>query len=247
MDPEQYQIMYDLEATHWWYAGMREITAALLDRYLPQRPGLRILDAGCGTGANLQALERYGSVLGVDISPLALALCRRRGLTGVALASVDHLPFRDAAFDLVTSFDVLYHLAVQEDQSALREFRRVLRPGGMLFLRVPALGFLRAAHDTAVHTRHRYSTAELRRKVAATGFRVVRATYANTLLFPAIAGLRLAQRATGRATDHQGDVHPAAPAVNTALRAALGLEARLLRRVDLPLGVSALCVAQALP
>lgn len=245
MDPEQYQVMYDLELTHWWYAGMRDITAALLDRHLPRYPGLRILDAGCGTGANLQALRRYGRSFGVDILPLAVACCRQRGLADTALASVDALPFSDGSFDLVTSFDVLYHLSVREDGAALREFRRVLRPGGMLFLRVPALEFLRAAHDTAVHTRHRYSTEELRAKVGAAGFRVVRATYANTLLFPAVAGLRLMQRATGHDADHQGDIRPAATAVNATLRAVLATEARLLRAIDFPIGVSAICLAQA--
>jgi SAM-dependent methyltransferase len=246
VDPEQYRIMFQVEDRHWWYAGMRDITFALLDTYVRPGGGARVLDAGCGTGANLLALRRYGPVVGVDISPLALALACTRPGAQVAAGSVDRLPFADASFDLVACFDVLYHLDVQEDTQALREFRRVLRPGGILFVRVPALEVLRAAHDVAVHTRHRYHRSELRAKAEAAGFRVLRTSYANTLLFPLAAGMRIAQRLRGRANEHEGDVKPASAPVNAALHGVLRAEAALVRRFDLPVGVSAVCVARAI-
>ncbi|MCX6024463.1 MAG: class I SAM-dependent methyltransferase [Chloroflexi bacterium] len=246
MDPEQYRIMYEAEDRHWWYVGMRGITFALLDQYVPPGSARRVLDAGCGAGANLEALRRYGPTTGVDISPLALELARTRPGARLTAGSIDRLPFADGVFDLVTCFDVIYHLQVQEDAAALREFRRVLRPGGVLFLRAPAFELLRAAHDTAVHTRQRYQVGPLRAKIEAAGFGTLRATYANTLLFPLAAGMRLAQRLTGHSGDHEGDVKPAAPPVNAALRGVLGAEALLLRRFDFPVGVSAVCVARAI-
>ena len=104
------------------------------------------------------------------------------------------LPFGDATFDLVTSFDVIYHLGVADDVAALREMRRVLRPGGALFVRVPALERLQSHHDVAVHTRQRYTRAELRRKAEPAGLRVERASYANTVLLPLAAVARLGAR-----------------------------------------------------
>ena len=244
MDPEEYASIYRLEQTHWWYVGMRRIALTLLEAHLPGKHGLMVLDAGCGTGGMMLALERYGRVFGVDFSPLALRFCQQRGLDRAFQASVTALPFPSAAFDLVTSFDVLYHLGVSDDTEALREFSRVLRPGGLLLLRLPALEWLRSAHDHAVHTRHRYTAPEVKAKVAAAGFRVLRATYGNTLLFPIAAGARLAQRLMGRGQRAASDVQETAEMANRALSGVLALEARLLRRVDLPVGLSVICLAQ---
>ena len=192
----------------------------------------------------------------MDLSPLATAYCRRRGLTRVSRASVLELPFSDATFDLVTSFDVIYHLGVADDVAALREMRRVLRPGGALFVRVPALERLQSHHDVAVHTRQRYSAAELRRKAEAAGLRVERASYANSVLLPLAAVSRLGGRlrsalaGPGRTGSKGGeemvrsDVRPAPALLNALFGAVLGLEAALLSRVDLPIGLSAFVVAR---
>ncbi|HEX2514418.1 MAG TPA: class I SAM-dependent methyltransferase, partial [Chloroflexota bacterium] len=137
---------------------------------------------GGGRGAGQQTGAPDGwPAWGVDLSPLATAYCRRRGLTRVSRASVLELPFAEGTFDLGTSFDVIYHLGVADDVAALREMRRVLRPGGALFVRVPALEALQSHHDVAVHTRQRYTARELRRKAGAAGLRVERASYANSV------------------------------------------------------------------
>jgi SAM-dependent methyltransferase len=273
MNPAEYEAMYRLEDRLWWYTGMRRITAAALGERLSGAAGpLRILDAGCGTGGNLAWLTRVWGrsggrgagpqagwpAWGVDLSPLATAYCRRRGLTGVSRASVLELPFAEGTFDLVTSFDVIYHLGVADDVAALREMRRVLRPGGALFVRVPALEGLQSHHDVAVHTRQRYRAAELRRKAEAAGLRVERASYANTVLLPLAAASRLGGRlraalaGPGRVGPSpkggeevvRSDVRPAPALLNALFGAVLGLEAALLTRIDLPIGLSALVVAR---
>jgi SAM-dependent methyltransferase len=238
---EEYDRMYRAEEAHWWYAGMRAISFALLDAALAAEPArLRILDAGCGTGANLMELARRGRACGVDISPDALRRSRERGAS-VARASLLALPFPDASFDLVTSFDVLYHRWVEDDRRAVRELARVLRPGGLFLVREPALGALRGAHDEAVHTRHRYTRAELVRLLESEGLRIERASYANALLLPFAALRRGLDRLTGR---EGSDVHGLPGPLDWAFRGALELEARLVRHVTLPLGLSVMALAR---
>ena len=154
--------MFELEDKLWWFLGMRRISRALLDRYLPRGTGERsILDVGCGTGGMLAALGDYGKAFGADASGTALRLARTRGALPLVQADACRLPFASESFDLVTCFDVLYHLRVASDHEALLEFARVLRPEGLILLRVPALNLMRGRHDVAVHTRQRYRKREL--------------------------------------------------------------------------------------
>lgn len=244
MEPEEYESIYRLEESHWWYRGMREMALALLDRYLPKQEGLTVLDAGCGTGGMMGALRRYGRVYGLDYSLLALGFCRKRSIPTAVQASVTHIPYADAGFELVTSFEVLYHAGVGDDVEALRELHRVLRPGGHLLLRLPAFEFLRGAHDRMVHTRHRYTTGEVGKKLRIAGFEVVRLSYANSLLFPVAAASRLAERVTGRGGMAESDVQEASPFVNRVLLGVLRAEGAVIRKVDLPVGLSVLAFAR---
>jgi SAM-dependent methyltransferase len=238
MDSSEYDNIARLEGRHWWYRGMAAISLNLLRR--AARGGkLRLLDAGCGPGGMLTRMSALGQPFGVDLHPLALA--HARGKAPLARAAVEHLPFAEDSFDLVTSFDVLYHLAVGDDEAALREFARVLRkPGGLLLIRLPAWEALRGAHDLAVHTRHRYTAPELRAKLRAAGFRIKRLTYANTLLFLPILLRRLLQ------PDSQAgsDVELPSPALNRFLEFLLQLEKNWLTYFNLPFGVSLFALAQ---
>jgi SAM-dependent methyltransferase len=197
MEREQYELMAREEGRHWWYVGMRRVSAGLLDRYGPSGGRLEVLDAGCGSGGTTAYLGRYGRVTGVDLAAEATALARRRGVGRVMRGSVSELPFRSGSFDLATSFDVLYHLGVADDEAALSELHRVLRPDGVLLIRLPAYDRIRGSHDRAVHTRHRYTREELGWKLARAGFRVEHATYANSLLLPVAELKRLLERGRG--------------------------------------------------
>lgn len=239
MDSEQYEILFNLEEHHWWYLGMRDIASSLLAKYLDGREPLRILDAGCGTGGMTKYLTRFGSSFGVDIAPEALAGGQQRQLTTLARACVEQLPFASSSFDLVVSFDVLYHQAVVNDVAALAEFHRVLRPGGLLMVRVPAYDWLRGVHDVVVHTRHRYSRAELVDKLVATGFVPRKATYVNSLLFPVAALKRLTEGTRGTL---RMDLELPSPVVNQLLLTVLRLESAILPAVSFPWGLSVLAV-----
>jgi SAM-dependent methyltransferase len=247
MEKEQYDLMFAQEERHWWYVGMRRISTALLEQYQPHtgqptgRP-LDILDAGCGSGGMTRYLGTLGNVSGIDLAPEALTLAKQRGLPRLARASVGAIPFRDASFDVVTSFDVLYHLNVDDDRAAISEIHRVLRPGGIALIRLPAFDWIRGAHDEVVHTRHRYTRDELSGKLEDAGFRLEHATYANFLLFPLAPVKRYLEHRQGshEATDLW---RPPAP-VNRLLADLLSLEAIPARGMGLPWGLSVFAVAR---
>jgi SAM-dependent methyltransferase len=240
----EYQRMYEAEERQWWYAGMRALSLALLGRRLARlaRGGkrVRILDAGCGTGNNLLHLARYGRAVGVDLSEEALAFCRTRGVVATR-AGLLALPFPEGCFDCVTSFDVIYHRWVEDDAAAVREMARVLRPGGLLLVRVPALRILWGAHDEAVHSRHRYRRAEVRRLLEGVGLEVVRATYANTVLLPLVAARRGLDHLTG---PDGSDVGFLPAPLEWAFRSVLRAEAFWVRRFSLPIGTSVFALAR---
>jgi SAM-dependent methyltransferase len=244
MRDDEYRAMYDLEERLWWYAGMRAITASLLDRELQKKQNLRLLDIGCGTGFSLVWLrKRYNSeqAYGVDLSPHAAALWRLRNLDTVAVSSADCLPFESNAFDLVTCFDVIYQLDSDSARRAAEEMQRVLKPGGLLFIREPAYDWMRGAHDIAVGTRHRFTLSEMKKLLASAGLAPRRATYANTLLFGAAASHRLLSRLRGK---QDSDVKPAPRLLNSLFEGALKIEARLVGSLSLPFGLSVIAVAE---
>ncbi len=251
MRTEDYEYLYRLEETFWWFAGMREITAALLDQLLPPRDRV-ILDAGCGTGGNLEWLARYagnGCIVGIDLVSTALEFCRKRTHEHLALASATDLPFAARSFDLVTSFDVLVQIpGPGADERAMREMFRVLKPGGIAFVRGAAYEWMKSGHDRALGTARRYDLDELREKLKRAGFEVLRGTYANSLLFPVAAIRRLLLKRLGLA-DEGSDVKPLPQNLqwlNRIFTNALLWEAKMLRdpNARLPVGLSAICVAR---
>jgi len=246
MEREQYAVMARREERHWWYAGMRRVALATLSRALAGRRDLLILDAGCGTGGTTTRLAQFGNVVGIDLAWEALRPARTHDLR-LARASIDRLPFADAVFDVVTSFEVIYHLGVSSDVDALVELRRVLKRGGLLLLRVPAHDWLRGEHDRLVHTRHRYARAEILTKLRTAGFDVQYVSWANSVLFPAA----VAKRALERRNQHEDvaaepDLWQPPQPLNALLESAVAIEALAIpRRLPLPFGLSLLAVAHA--
>ncbi len=252
MQTEDYEYLYELEAHFWWFAGMREITAALLDPLLATKHDRIILDAGCGTGGNLEWLQKYvgnGRIIGLDYVDTALHFCRQAGQDYLVQASATHLPFADEVFDLVTSFDVLVQLPGDgADEQAIREMYRVLKPGGHAFARAATYAWMKSDHDAALGSQRRYTLGELRGKLERAGFKIKRATYANSVLLPVAVVRRLLLKRLGLAASGS-DVKPLPPQLqwlNDALEFVLRVEASWLRSAShrLPCGLSAICVVE---
>jgi len=244
MKEHTYPIMFRIEQSHWWYTGRRKIlksfVADICRRVTDRRP--RILDVGCGTGANLLMLSQFGDAEGVDISEDALAFCRERGLEKVKLGAGEALPYDDGTFDLVTGLDVVEHM--DDDLAGLREMRRVLRPGGRVLLFVPTFMFLWGVQDDVSNHRRRYRLPELQRVLEQAGFEIERMTYANITFFLPILLMRKLMRLTGIKAESENNINVSA--LNGVLGSVFGAESIVLRFMNIPFGVSGLCVARKL-
>ena len=246
MTPAELHNIYRAEPQFWWYAGMRAITAALLGP-LPGGGGRRGLDAGCGTGYNALLFENQYRLrmYGIDREPLAMQYCRQSSFHRSLIASVVDLPFPDNCFDLATTFDVLAELSPGNDSRALRELLRVLKPGGILFIRVAAFQALRSRHSEWISDLHRYRAPEMLRKLHGLDCRVLRWTYANALLAP-VALLKFRVWENIRKEKPGSGVTTPLPAwTNHLLLSILKTEAALIRwGFRFPFGQSLLLLAQ---
>jgi SAM-dependent methyltransferase len=234
------------EERHFWFRGFRRFVTPLIAQATRGRSHPRLLDAGCGTGVNLALAERFGRSFGVELFWSGLQFARARGIPRIARGSVAQLPFPAASIDVVLSFDVLYCLQDDEEQAAIREMFRVLRPGGAVIVNVAALQMLKGDHSTLGGEVRRYTRRDLRTRLERAGFSVLRITYTNASLFPITAAVRAFQRLRGLRSDanNRGDLLvPIAP-VNALFTAALSVEARLIAAgIDMPIGSSVLCLA----
>ena len=238
-----------VEDRHFWFVGLRGFVRPLVRDAVAGIPRPRILDCGCGTGANLALLAGYGSPFGFDVAWYGLHEARRAGHRRLASASITHIPFHDASFDLVTAFDVLYSLSEREEADAVAEMYRVLRPGGSLIVNVAALAVLRGNHSVFGSEVRRSTRRRLRAVLSHGGFSVARMTYTNASLFPLMLAVRTAQRLIGLATPEEAGTDLAMPPapVNALLSAILQGEALALRVTNMPIGSSLLCVARKDP
>lgn len=238
--------MFALEDRYWWFVGRRAIVRRLLERFLLTRDSSpRMLDLGCGTGANLVLFAEFGRVVGLDLGAEALRLAATRG-TGAGLTEgvATRLPFVAGCFEVVACLDVLEHL--DDEAGALREMRRVLRPGGTLLLSVPAYPWLWSEHDEALGHCRRYTHATLMRALAHAGLQPVHCSFAICLPLLPVAALRILQQLIRSRRRSARTAHLRLPAVlNRLLIRYLTLEARVVSRGRLPFGVSLIALAQA--
>ena len=243
MQQHTYAIMDRVEDSHWWFVGRRAILESFLKgivRSLRSRiENPKILDVGCGTGANLEMLSQFGSAEGVDVSDDALDFCRQKGLT-VQKGLAETLPYADETFDISTALDVIEHL--DDDVAGLREMHRVTRSGGYSLIFVPAFMWLWGVQDDISNHRIRYTKSQIVERIEKAGFRVERATYANFTFFAPILGGRALMKLTGIKPESENNVNISA--LNGLFGSIFSAERFWLKRFGFPFGVSIVVVAK---
>jgi SAM-dependent methyltransferase len=239
---QEYARLAAIEDSMWYFRALR---GHFLDALSALHQGASLLDAGCGTGGlllNIAASRTDLSLHGIDLSPVALDLSRRRCPAMVQLhsGSMERLPFEDASLDAITASDTLCQ--IERSEASLAEFRRVLKPEGLLLVNVPAYRWMRSYHDVAVHTVHRYTRPELAGELERTGFRVERVGHWTSFIFPLIF---LRRRLLPGHSDGASDVRPYPAPLEFLFRGLASVERSLMRRrIALPFGNSIFCVAR---
>ena len=243
MELAEYDTLFEMEDTYWWYVARRKLIAQVISKLpLAGGPERLVLDVGCGAGGNERMLAQFGQTVLMDASPMAMLYCGKRGSKRLVASSGTQMALKDNSVSLVTALDVLEHL--DSDMEGLAEIHRVLKPGGYFVSTVPAFGFLWSEHDEALHHRRRYTGYELRNKLSVAGFDVVRSTYFITLLFAPIAAIRVLQ-GIFKKNAYPKTSHVMLPGwVNSGIGALLDFERMLCRSINLPVGVSLLAVGR---
>jgi SAM-dependent methyltransferase len=226
------------DRTHWWFRSKAAVVATALRRTRPAAaaPGW-LVDLGGGAGGVTSMLgwplDRAAVLEG---SPVLAGEARRRGLTAVR-ASVHRVPLAPGAAEVVCLLDVIEHL--HEPVGALREAGRVLAPGGLLVVTVPAHRWLWSAADVELGHVRRYTRRLLREHLAAAGFEPVVLTHVFSWLVPPVWATRT--RARDRA---ELGLDRTSAAIDRAAMALTWGERALVGRMPVPFGTSVLCVAR---
>lgn len=247
MEIGEYAKMARLQDRHWWFVAKRRLAVAMLARHAHVPEPARTLEIGCGTGAMLPVLERYGPVVGLDyFAPALRFLHHGMPVNGDA----QRLPFADSSFDLIGCFDLLYHRNIAHVDRAMAEIFRVLRPGGHLLVTDSACPALYGRHDASHHGARRFSRSQLLAEMLAAGMIPLHSSYFHMTVFPAVAAIRIGGRwvsaALGRQTPEHGQsqLEEASPLANAVFGALYRVEAPLAARFRLPFGVSVVAIAR---
>ncbi len=257
MQQHTYAIMDEVEGSHWWFVGRRAILEGFLKEIVTRlefrlkaanadampakagTPSLRILDVGCGTGANLEMLSQYGEAEGVDVSDDALEFCRKKGLK-VQKGLAETLPYDNDSFDLTTALDVVEHL--DDDVAGLEEMHRVTKRGGYSLIFVPAFMWLWGVQDDISNHRIRYTKSQIVERLQQAGYEIERATYANFTFFAPILGGRVFMKLTGIKPASENNINISA--LNGVFGKLFSAERFLLSKLNFPFGVSIVVVAR---
>lgn len=242
---QQYRHFYLNQKTHWWFKGMRAINISLLTKFLGNKSNLKILDVGCGTGAALVYLDRFGSGYGIDLSVDAVRLAKKvvSKKWVIKRGNAISLKFPDSTFDLVICLDLLYHSWVKDNDKALNEMYRVLKKGGLLLIREPAYQWLRGNEDLVDMTKVRFSKKSLQGMFKKSKWEIKKASYINCFLFPLVLMSRwLILRPNTK--EPKSDIRKTFPPINFLLFSLLYLESILIKYIDLPFGSSVICAVK---
>src|SRR3989344_5750290 len=267
MELQEYHTLFEVEDHHFWFRSLHEHVVRCLKDALKRCHAehgrsmtggaspfvwaqgdtrtLRILDAGCGTGGLAKQLMTLGDVEAIDSSPLAIEYCKKRGIKNAHQADLNTLTLPENTYDAITCIDVLYHREIRDPASVLHMFQKALKPGGVLFLHLPAYESLRSLHDTRVHTGRRFRMHEAKKLLRDAGLEMTHASYRLMFLFLPIVIMRHASSSLRSAQhDRTSDLQRIHSLINTPLLWLSRMENALSRMLPLPFGVSLYAVAK---
>ncbi len=242
MDVGFYKNYFELEKNNWWFKARRNIIFSQLDKYIKSKPQeAMVFDLGCGSGFLVGELQKRGfQAYGSDISREAIEYGKNRGIENLKVREGDGVNFPDNYFDLVLALDVLEH--IENDSKAIGELNRVLRPGGMAIITVPAYMFLWGVQDEVSRHFRRYTLSKLVEKIKKNSdLRMVKKSYFNTLLFLPIALFRFLSKFATQ-PKRESDFEIGNGLANSIFYNIFNLETFWLRHFNFPFGVSILLV-----
>ena len=240
MEFNPYEAEWKVERYHWWFSTRRKLLQSLLPVSDPSEDKVGI-DMGCGVGSNLGVLTSGGfKVIGFDRSFDNLRLARNKSSIPLVNADLNNLPVRAGSASFIAAMDILEHL--EDDEKGIRELYRSLREGGLLFLTVPAFGFLWGIQDMVTGHQRRYVKDEILTKLRKGNFEIVKSSYFNFFLFFPILVGRCIIRLFDLRIKTENEIN--APGLNFLFKAIFSIEPPLLKHVSLPFGVSIYCMAR---
>jgi len=238
------KIYHTIEKEQWWFKTRRKYIVDYLQTFPKD---IKILDIGCSSGILLNELKAEGfresNLYGVDISKVAVENCRANGLPNCFEMDAQNIQLQEASFDVLIASDCLEHL--EDDEKALLNWKKHLKQGGTLIVFVPAFMSLWSRHDEANMHFRRYSLPELKKKVQKADFDIQKESYWNMLLFfPTYIFRTISRNITKGTKSTTGDLLMPLKPINLLLILIVSVENLLLRKINLPVGVSAFCIAK---
>lgn len=235
-----YEKFFNMEKEHWWFQARKDIVLKLISLHIELKKNFKIMDIGCGTGMMLEEIKNKFSItaIGIDNSEEAVRFSKKRGLN-IILSSAEKIEQNSESIDLIMALDLIEH--IENDIASLKEFNRVLKKNGYVLLTVPAFNCLTSAHDVINEHKRRYQLGELKNKVEEAGFKVIKISYYNSLLFLPILIVKVIKKITIDKHDHLKKENYI---VNAVLNKIFSSETFLLKYFDLPIGASIICLAK---
>lgn len=242
MKKAEYARMAEREQNYWWHVGRFKIIEAYLGLATKkQKKKSTILNIGCGTGGTIASLEKFGKVTNVDVSDDAIAFMKKQGHVVNKVKGIK-LPDKADTYDVVGAFDVLEH--IDKDVSALKEWKRVLKPGGKVVLTVPAYQWLWSAHDTSLHHFRRHTRPGIIERAEQAGLKPIKVSYAIVFSLPLVVGFRWVNKLLGRSMDSETSYVDVPNWVNSLFTKLLFIEAGLHKYIRFPFGTSVVAILE---
>lgn len=230
------------EEKHWWHIARRQILKNFIDCHINFPNDAKILDVGCGTGAEMAFLQQYGEIYGVDTSEEMINVCKNRKLSNSIVVSANNLPFKNEMFDLVTCLDTLEH--IEAEKRTIEEIYRVCKNNGHLVLTVPAGQYLFGPYDISAGHYKRYSKRYTTKLLTENGFKIIKASYFNFFLYLPIAFIRILNKYIPINAGSEKALKVPSNAINNILKSIFSLESYLLQHLNFPFGVSLVIIAK---